>query len=143
MENLKHRLRKLKQLEKKIRWGGEAPTGASLVWDAFFCIKAPPSGQARHSMEELESLNRDDYKRIVDEFFAHVYYEYYLENGISDANAYDPSILAQLSLPYDAQEQDVKKRFRELAKTHHPDKGGDAAKFVELMQVYEKLAVRK
>ena len=143
MDNLKHRLRKLKQSEKNIRWGGDPAPGASLVWDAFFYVKTPPSGQARYSLAALEALNREDYKRIVDEFYAHVYYEYYLENGMSGAKDYDPSVLAQLSLPYDAQEQDVKKRFRELAMKHHPDKGGDAAKFVELMQVYEKLACRR
>jgi len=35
----------------------------------------------------------------------------------------------------------VKKRFRELAKIYHPDVGGDAVKFIELMTLYRRLIV--
>ncbi len=40
--------------------------------------------------------------------------------------------LSQLDLPDDATEDDVKSRFRELARAAHPDTGGSAEKFQEL-----------
>lgn len=36
---------------------------------------------------------------------------------------------------------EVKKNFRELAKQHHPDKGGDAVKFEELNQAYQEASL--
>ena len=140
MDDVKRRVRKLKKLEQKIRWGGEAAPGAALVWDSFFDLRDGPAGKAKHGLAELTSMSREEYKCAVDEFFARVYYEYYLENGITGAGTFDPSILARLDLPFDADERDVKKRFRELAKKHHPDTGGDASKFIELMNAYESLA---
>jgi DnaJ-class molecular chaperone len=47
--------------------------------------------------------------------------------------------LAQLGLPYDADKNTIKKRFRELAKKYHPDTGGDSMKFIQLMESYRKL----
>jgi curved DNA-binding protein CbpA len=44
-----------------------------------------------------------------------------------------------LGLRSDADENDIKKKFRELAKKYHPDAGGDAAMFIELMDDYKKL----
>jgi len=38
--------------------------------------------------------------------------------------------------------EDVKRRFRELARQTHPDAGGDAARFIELMEDYRKLTGR-
>jgi len=139
MDEVKRRVRKLKPLEKRIRWGGEEKNGASLVWDALFDVRETPTGKAKYNLAMLSSMDREEYKRVVDEYFARVYYEFYLENGITDSNIYDPSVLALLGLPFSAEERDIKKRFRELAKKCHPDTGGDSKKFIELMQVYERL----
>ncbi len=38
-----------------------------------------------------------------------------------------------------ATKDDVKKAFRKLAQTHHPDKGGDEAKFKEITEAYSVL----
>ena len=35
--------------------------------------------------------------------------------------------------------QDVQNRYRELATTHHPDKGGNAGEFIRVRKAYEKL----
>jgi len=139
MEDVKRRVRKLKKLEQKIRWDGESIPGASLVWDRFFDLSGGGAGKSKYSFSMLSSMDREEYKSIVDEFFAYVYFEYYLENGIAGSSIYDPAALALLDLPFDSSEQDIKKRFRELAKKHHPDAGGNAADFIELMRVYEKL----
>lgn len=51
---------------------------------------------------------------------------------------------AALGLAKDASEEDIKKKFRELAKKHHPDKeGGSKAKFQEIHEAYEILSDAK
>ena len=42
-----------------------------------------------------------------------------------------------------ATKDDVKKAFRKLAQKHHPDKGGDEAKFKEITEAYSVLADEK
>ena len=39
-----------------------------------------------------------------------------------------------------ATDEDIKRAYRKLAATHHPDKGGDTAKFQEVQQAYETLS---
>jgi DnaJ-domain-containing protein 1 len=84
-------------------------------------------------------MSRDEYKEVVGEVFWHVYYRYYRENGIIDRHAYDPDLLSQLGLPFDADSQTIKKRFRDLAKRYHPDAGGEAAQFIEFMEQFKNL----
>jgi curved DNA-binding protein len=45
-----------------------------------------------------------------------------------------------LGVPKGASEDEIKKAYRKLAAKHHPDKGGDTAKFQELQQAYETLS---
>lgn len=44
-----------------------------------------------------------------------------------------------LGVAADASEGDVKKAYRKLASQHHPDKGGDEAKFKEVKEAYERI----
>jgi len=44
-----------------------------------------------------------------------------------------------LGVARDATESDIKKAYRKLASAHHPDKGGDTAKFQEIQNAYETL----
>jgi len=96
-------------------------------------------GNVKYSIYDLAKMNKDEYKNVINEYFFNVYYRYYKENGMVNFNIYDPEILMQLGLPFDADINAVKKRFRELAKKYHPDMGGDSAKFIELMENYKKL----
>ena len=51
------------------------------------------------------------------------------------ANAYET-----LGVPKGASEDEIKKAYRKLAAKHHPDKGGDTAKFQEIQSAYETLS---
>jgi curved DNA-binding protein len=50
------------------------------------------------------------------------------------ANAYET-----LGVPKGASEDEIKRAYRKLASAHHPDKGGDTAKFQEIQSAYETL----
>jgi DnaJ-class molecular chaperone len=43
-----------------------------------------------------------------------------------------------LGLPKTASHADIKTAFRRLAAQHHPDRGGDAAKFNQIRKAYEQ-----
>jgi len=45
-----------------------------------------------------------------------------------------------LGVSKNASEKDIKTAFRKLAAKHHPDKGGDHKKFVEIKEAYETLS---
>lgn len=51
------------------------------------------------------------------------------------ANAYET-----LGVSRDASDADIKKAYRQLASKHHPDKGGDTAKFQEVQAAYDSLS---
>lgn len=48
-----------------------------------------------------------------------------------------------LGVPENASEEEIKKRFRELAKKYHPDMGGDAEKFKKILEAYRVLSDKK
>jgi DnaJ-domain-containing protein 1 len=49
--------------------------------------------------------------------------------------------LKLLGLDQSASEQQIKRRYRVLAARHHPDKGGDEIRFIEIRQAYETLII--
>lgn len=51
-----------------------------------------------------------------------------------------PNYYDILGVAKDATESDIKKAFRKLARTHHPDAGGDENKFKEINEAYEVLS---
>jgi curved DNA-binding protein len=51
------------------------------------------------------------------------------------ANAYDT-----LGVPKGASDEEIKRAYRKLAGQHHPDKGGDTARFQEIQSAYETLS---
>ena len=51
-----------------------------------------------------------------------------------------PDYYKTLGVSRDATPDEIKKAFRKLARTHHPDAGGDEAKFKEINEAYEVLS---
>lgn len=51
-----------------------------------------------------------------------------------------PDYYKTLGVSRDADADTIKKAFRKLARTHHPDAGGDEAKFKEINEAYEVLS---
>ena len=51
------------------------------------------------------------------------------------ANAYET-----LGVPKGASDEEIKKAYRRLASAHHPDKGGDTARFQEIQSAYDTLS---
>lgn len=143
---LKRSVRDLKKLEIKIRFGGAAPEGkpgsTRLVWDEFFDLRGIGAKRAKHSLRELSAMARDEYKAVVAAFFFEVYFRRYRETGIMDEGLYDPALLSRLGLPPGSDGAAIKRRFHALALQCHPDAGGDAEKFIELMESYRKLIAR-
>lgn len=45
-----------------------------------------------------------------------------------------------LGVPENADDETIKKAFRELAKKYHPDRGGDAEKFKKIVEAYRVLS---
>lgn len=54
-----------------------------------------------------------------------------------------PDYYKTLGVPRTASQSEIKKAFRKLARTHHPDAGGDEAKFKEINEAYEVLSDEK
>ena len=51
-----------------------------------------------------------------------------------------PDYYKTLGVPRNADKDEIKKAYRKLARTHHPDAGGDEAKFKEINEAYEVLS---
>lgn len=139
-DELKHKLRELKSFEKKIRFEGyEAVDGRKYLWFEFFSTKENSNENVKYPLEKLSRMNSDEIKEVFDEFFFDLYYLYYRENGYIFEEFYDPKLLSSLGLKPTSTKTEIKARFRELAKTYHPDHGGDSEMFIGLMETYRKL----
>lgn len=145
-DEIKRKLRKLKKHEIKIRFNSDKVDGRtyakSLVWDEFFDLREKNTREVKYPINKISAMNKDEYRSVVDEFFFHLYYRFYKENGLTNILMYDPDILSQLDLPLHSDDVAIKKKFHELTMKYHPDTGGDAAKFIELIENYRKLIVK-
>jgi hypothetical protein len=137
---LKRTLRQLRQLELTLRFGqAPPPDHPPLVWDVFFSTKEAESRPVKYPLSHLLQLEREEFKAILDEYFARIYAQTAEGQSLAQADVYDPQVLARLGLPPDAGSNDIKRQFRALAMRYHPDRGGESTQFVELVALYERL----
>jgi hypothetical protein len=140
LDSLKRKLRRLKQHEIAIRFGRRPrPAQARLVWEVFFSTRANAPDGVKYPLAELARLTPAALEAVIEEYFYRVYYQHCIENGLRPADVHDPQLLRLMGLPPHAGLAEIKRRFRELAKRHHPDHGGEAEQFIALMAVYEQL----
>jgi hypothetical protein len=142
VSQLKRKLRQLRQVELTLRFGQHPPADQpQLVWDVFFSTKAadrdPPS--VKYPLAYLLSLEHDQWKEVVDDYFIRVYSQMAPEQDLAHADVYDPQLLGLLGLPPSAGIAETRQRFRALAQRYHPDHGGESEQFVELVAIYERL----
>ena len=137
LPQIKQRLRSLKRLEIRLRHQALGYGEHSLIWDRFFSLKSDQA--VKYPLAYLLTVDNEVYRLIADEYLAFVYSDLFDQTRFRTKEYYDKHLLIQLHLPYDADEQAIKKRFRQLAKEYHPDTGGDAKQFIELMNLYRGL----
>ena len=139
-DDLKRKLRQLRKLESRIRFKN-IPSNSSnkYIWDEYFSTKDEENRFVKYNMNLLLEMNHDQLKEVFDEYSCHVYYQFNKENGFSSFDSHDTSLLRTLELPPYASADDIKVKFRELAKKYHPDTGGDNDTFIELVNTYKKL----
>lgn len=136
IDDIKHTLRKLKRLEIRLRFNGERPKRASLIWDSFFDLGNAQKNRAKFRLSDLALMNRDEYKNAVNEYLSFLFQKIY---GASFMPDHDIAAFISMDLPCHADKNQIKSRFRKLAKLYHPDTGGDSCKFNELMEAYRNL----
>lgn len=137
---IKHTLRELKKLERKLRSGVGGGAQAPLSWDMFFDLR--DTGKGKYSLGSLAAMSRAEYKRAIGEYWSFVFRSLVDERDFHAAR-FDPAVLLKWGLPCDADEAAVKRRFRALAKRYHPDTGGSAEEFIGLMRDYRKITGRE
>jgi DnaJ-like protein len=125
-----------------LRFGQQLPVNhPQLVWDRFFSTKTsagdPPS--VKYPLAQLLQLEHDQLKAVVDDYFVRVYSQISPDHDVTQADVYDPELLALLGLPPSAGITEIRRRFRARAQQHHPDHGGESEQFVELVAIYERL----
>lgn len=139
IDDLKRKLRSLKKAEDRIRFQGLAYGEKKYIWDSFFSTKEVNSFKVKYPLGQLVKLSKEELKEIIEDFYINVYFQMHKERGLTFESLYDPNLLALLGLPPIATIEDIKKKFRELAKRHHPDHGGDSQRMIEILRVYEEL----
>lgn len=151
-KELKQKIRKLKKLELMFRYGfskeyidkhctARQLERFQLVYRDFFDLGNAGNHKARYTIHMLEQMNKEQIKQVFAEYWFMVCFQMYRANGIP-MDVQNPELLSYLGLPYDADEAVIRKRFRELCKTCHPDECGESEKFIELMQIKDKYKIK-
>jgi len=136
---VKRKLRKLKKEEGRIRSEGVPVQVCQLVFNDFFHMKEGPSRIGGYGLRQLAEMTHVQRKEVFETYFLNVYITWIRENHLPMDRLYDPMILGKMGLDYGASESDIKKKFKELAKSYHPDAGGDGQQFIELKSLYDQL----
>lgn len=137
---LKHKLRQLKKVEDKIRFEHVSDTTSKkYVWDEYFSTKSINDLTVKYPICRLIDFNKQELKEVFEEYFYSVYFRKYKDIGLDFDEIQDPSVLNYFGLTPGASVEDIKKKFRELAKKYHPDHGGSNEKMIEILDAYNRL----
>ena len=140
---LKRKLRDMKRLEMHIRFRELEPDSIdqSLVWDTYFTDRprAAAAGRVRYPFEAVLHFDREERKKAFEEFLLAVYARTYSERGLHVGALYNPDLLRIIGLAPGADRDEIKARFRELAKQYHPDHGGSAEEMSKLLDAVHRL----
>ncbi len=149
-DEIKRKLRELKRFELKMysasskqefdsNFSPVKNNNIDLIWSKYFDLKEENQKHVKYTIQQLMIMNKEDFKAVMNEYICHLYYWYYVKKGFSNSYNMDEEFLAQLGLPVYADPDEIKRKFRELAKLYHPDNGGDSDKFIEIMEKYNNL----
>ncbi|MDF2521413.1 MAG: hypothetical protein K0R84_2041 [Clostridia bacterium] len=140
VDELKHKLRELKRVEDRLRFGYYCNTAAKkYVWEDYFSTKSVNDLMVKYPLWKLSKLDKQALKEVFEEYFYSVYFQKYKDEGLSFDEIQDPSVLSYFGLTPGASIDEIKSRFRELAKKYHPDLGGSSEKMIEILEAYHKL----
>lgn len=140
IDQLKRKLRSLKKVEKRIRFNYESSsTMKKYVWDDYFSTKTFNELTVKYPLWKIIKFTEQELEEVFEEYFYSVYFQQCKENGLSLDDIYNVEVLSVFGLNPGATIDDVKKKFRELAKKYHPDRGGDNDKMIEIINTYHKL----
>ena len=137
---IKRSLRSLKKAEIRIRLLNAADIKKTkLIWDRFFDLRNTGTNSVRYSFEEILNMDKDQYKAVIEEFYWNVYYRFYKDNYYFADKTYQIESLSKLGLSMYADIEEIKSKFFQMAKKHHPDTGGSKEEFIELYNIYMEL----
>jgi hypothetical protein len=140
VDKLKHKLRELKKVEDKVRFENSSnTTSKKYVWDDYFSTKSINNLMVKYPIWKLLQFDKQALKEAFEEYFYSVYFQKYKDIGLDFDEIKDPSVLYYFGLAPGASVEDIKKKFRELAKKHHPDCGGSSEKMIEVLDAYHRL----
>lgn len=143
---MKRKIRELKKLEIKLREKNNHSNNdgskhvniqnSDLIWNKYFNEK---SKESKYNIQELLRMSKEEFKDVITEYFYYLYHSLYQESGLADESYIDIELLTSLGLPIYTDYNELKRKFRELAKKNHPDNGGDRQKFIELMEQFKNI----
>lgn len=126
-DKIKRIIRNLKKAEIRIRFGSIDPANkhiyVNLVWSKFFELKRPYKGHTKYNLDQLAQMDKQELDKVIEEFYYNLFYQFINRYYSNDNAVFDPELLSKLGLPSNAGINDIKKRFRQLAKEMHPDTG--------------------
>lgn len=131
-DRIKKYLRELKKKEIRMTCGllGIECNTMSLVWDSFFELNRPYKKKARYTLDHILFMSDEEFDDVVEEYFLAIMerLNYHVQCCMHPV----------LNIPMDSDLETAKKRFRELVKKMHPDKGGSTDEFLALYEAYEQ-----
>jgi len=111
-------------------------TGAIYIFKQKFIFALP-----KEEKEKIKKKADEKRKKWKEHINKHGSYFNFNFNGFLGGLKQSTNYYKVLKVEFNATDNEVKKAYRNLAKVHHPDMGGDANKFREINEAYEKIKV--